>query len=116
MKPEPEAFTTATWADNTKLFNYTGTLERDASTLARGAGTPACDKGRSPLTKGRRPLTRFLKRKALVPWCPGFGAGENLPRAEPLTHFLKSKALRLPYPVQVKTCQRPILSMPGAGN
>jgi len=34
--------------------------------------------------KGHRPLTRFLKRKALVPWCPRFGAGENLPRAEPL--------------------------------
>jgi len=37
-------------------------------------------KGRSPLPKGRRPLTRFLKRKALVPWCPGFGTGENLPK------------------------------------
>ena len=55
MKPEPEAFTTATWADNTKLFNYAGTLARDASTLARGAGTPACDKGLCP-------LTRFLKK------------------------------------------------------
>jgi len=34
--------------------------------------------GRNPAPKGHRPLTRFLKRKALVPWCPRFGAGENL--------------------------------------
>jgi hypothetical protein len=67
------------------------------SSIPNKQGRNPAPKGQSPLTKGRRPSTRFLKRKALVPWCPRFGAGENLQGTESLVSLIIAYLTKLCY-------------------
>ena len=59
--------------------------------LSKKQGTQSLDpRVVDPWPKGQSPLTRFLKRKALMPWCPRFGAGENLLVQETLVSLTDS--------------------------